>query len=72
MRTHYRNGQEIGLACGCDGCNPDMINGILCHEHGCRESWRDRLRVCMACGLDFRPEYQHQTTCGDCLYDEVE
>jgi hypothetical protein len=42
MRTHYRNGDEIGLQyCGCDGCSPCMVDGVLCHEHGCPDAWRD-------------------------------
>lgn len=42
MRTHYRNGDEIQLKhCGCDGCNPCMINGVLCHETGCPYAWKD-------------------------------
>lgn len=42
MRTHYRNGEEIGLKhTGCDGCTPLMINGVLCHETGCPYAWKD-------------------------------
>lgn len=42
MRTHYRNGDEVGLqGTGCDGCSPSMVNGVICHEGGCMESWRD-------------------------------
>lgn len=41
-RSTYRNGDPIGLIhCGCDSCNPSMINGALCHEHGCPDAWRD-------------------------------
>ena len=44
MRTHYRNGDEIHLkGCGCDGCQPLMIQGILCHETGCPFEWKDDL-----------------------------
>ncbi len=42
MRTHYNNGDEIELKhCGCDGCNPCMINGVLCHERSCPYAWKD-------------------------------
>ena len=71
QRTHYRNGQEIGLDWnGCDGCTPTMIQGVFCHEHGCEFGWKDKQRDCFACGFPFFPEYQHQVTCSDCLYDE--
>ena len=42
MRTTYRNGDEIGLRYnGCDGCSPATVNGVLCHETGCPDAWRD-------------------------------
>lgn len=42
MRTHYLNGDEIGLQhTGCDGCSPSMIQGVLCHETGCPYAWKD-------------------------------
>ncbi|NOQ21620.1 MAG: hypothetical protein GQ565_03075 [Candidatus Aegiribacteria sp.] len=53
MRTHYKNGDEISLHCGCDSCNPDMINGVLCHEHGCPDAWRDQKIACFSCGCAF-------------------
>ena len=67
MRTNYRNGDEIGLACGCDGCSPSMINGMLCHERGCPEAWRDRQVACFECGCDFYPESRDHRICPDCL-----
>lgn len=42
-RTHYRNGDEIHLSCGCNSCSPCRINGVLCHETGCPDAWRDDL-----------------------------
>lgn len=36
VREKYRDGTEIQLKFnGCDGCEPLMINGMLCHETGC-------------------------------------
>jgi hypothetical protein len=54
MRIHYRNGQDIGMvACGCDGFRPSMVNGVLCHETGCPEAWKDQERECRWCGRLF-------------------
>lgn len=65
-RTHYRNGDEISLHCGCDGCSPSMINGVLCHETGCPEAWRDIPKACFVCGCDFLREGRFDTICPDC------
>lgn len=66
MRTTYRNGQDITLRCGCDGCSPMMINGLLCHEQGCPDAWRDRRRDCNECGCDFFATERHAVVCEDC------
>lgn len=71
-RTHYKNGDEITLACGCDGCNPIAINGALCHEQGCPDAWRDKKRACFECGFDFYPTERYQTSCHDCTIDQEE
>lgn len=43
-RSEYRNGDPISLEfTGCNGCSPSAINGVLCHEHGCPDAWRDDL-----------------------------
>jgi len=66
MRTHYRNGDSIGLTgCGCDGCSPVSINSVLCHESGCPDAWRDQVRTCPNCGVDFHPADRHQLFCHD-------
>ena len=63
-RQQYNNGDDISLQeNGCDGCNPAMINGRLCHEHGCPDAWRDYTIECYGCGCDFQPEYRNQTYC---------
>ena len=65
-RTQYNNGDDITLtANGCDGCNPAMINGVLCHEHYCPDAWRDYGRTCKWCGAQFQPEDQDQYFCDD-------
>jgi len=68
MRTQYANGNEISLtATGCDGCSPSMVNGVLCHEHGCPEAWQDMRRECPWCGARFLPEHKDAAFCnGDC------
>ena len=43
MRKNYRNGDEVSLQMnGCDGCAIININGVLCHERGCPDAWRDK------------------------------
>jgi hypothetical protein len=67
MRDHYRNGDEISLReCGCDGCSPAVINGVLCHEAGCPESWRDYTKECCECGCEFYADVRWQSICDDC------
>lgn len=66
-RTHYENGSEVGLKeNGCDGCSPSVVNGILIHEFGCSDWWKDIKRECRECGCDFYPEYFAQGVCGGC------
>lgn len=73
MRTHYGNGDEIGLQyCGCDDCRPLMVNGVLCHEAGCMYAWKDETRECQVCGGEFDPESRFQSVCNDCIDDEIE
>jgi len=66
MRTHYRNGDCISLKCGCNGCNPSMINGVLCHEQGCPYAWKDKQISCTECGADFYPKNRYDQKCKDC------
>jgi len=69
MRTHYKNGDEIGLKeIGCDGCSPAMINGQLCHEHGCPDSWKDYPLNCPWCGNEFYRQDREQMFCNDGCY----
>ena len=65
-RQRYRNGDEITLPGGCDGCHPSRINGVLCHEAGCPEAWRDHAVECRECGCDFYPEERSRRVCEDC------
>lgn len=64
-RNNYRNGDEITLGSGCDGCSPSMINGVLCHETGCLEAWRDYRKECKWCGGMFYPGEYNQVFCNE-------
>ncbi len=68
-RSHYNNGDEIGLeGLNCDGCTMVHVNGVGCHELGCPESWRDVKRDCTWCGVEFYPT-ERNTICADCIFD---
>lgn len=47
----------------CDSCQLIRINGIICHEIGCPDSWKDKSRECKWCGADFIPEDRDQHFC---------
>ena len=69
-RLFYRNGDDITLIhTGCDGCTPTTIGGILVHELGCPESWRDQHRKCKECGDTFYPLSRYQGICESCTRD---
>lgn len=54
----------------CDQCEAIHINGTLCHETGCSESWRDSVNDCAWCGSEFKPEERGQEFCSTgCGYD---
>lgn len=47
----------------CSSCEVLTINGVLCHETGCPDSWKDEQRECKWCGTMFKPEDKHQDCC---------
>jgi hypothetical protein len=52
----------------CKSCESLVINGVLCHETGCPDSWMNEIRECKWCGGEFKPEDRHQEfCCDDCL-----
>ena len=53
----------------CQSCEALTINGVLCHEQGCPDSWRDEVRECAWCGCDFQPEEKYQECCSDSCYN---
>jgi len=44
----------------CDSCVVARINGVLCHEIGCPDMWKDEIRECKWCGLKFKPLFASQ------------
>ena len=52
----------------CPSCSLIRINGVICHEIGCPDAWRDRKRECKWCGTEFVPEERHQSTCSEECY----
>ena len=77
-RTHYRNGDPITLLCGCDGCRPSRINGVLCHETACPDAWRDYAVECFECGRSIYPETREESlagrhfVCADCRNEDCD
>lgn len=67
-RPTYKNGHktEFGDFGGCDGCDVVMINGRLCHEHGCNHAWKDKLVDCRNCGYGFYPQEKNEQFCWHC------
>jgi len=47
----------------CDSCEQLRINGIVCHELGCPDAWRDTTRECNWCGQEFLPDDSWQKQC---------
>lgn len=56
----------------CASCEALMINGVLCHEHGCPDAWRDYERECKWCGRLFVPTRKEQTCCDDSCHEAYE
>jgi len=49
----------------CPSCAQVSINGVVCHEQGCPDAWRDETRECRWCGGKFKPESGWQEFCCD-------
>ena len=52
----------------CPSCSLIRINGVICHEIGCPDAWRDSKRECKWCGTEFVPAERHQSTCSEECY----
>lgn len=46
-------------------CEKLRINGVLTHEIGCPEAWRDYEQECKWCGQSFKPEEMGQDCCSE-------
>jgi len=49
----------------CPSCEVVVLNGILCHEHGCPDSHIGALRECDWCGSEFHPEERGHRFCDE-------
>ncbi len=47
----------------CQSCEVMVINGVLCHETGCPDSWKDYKRECKWCGREFKLKEENQVCC---------
>jgi hypothetical protein len=52
----------------CQSCEALTVNGVLCHESGCPDAWKDYKRTCKWCGSTFTPEFSRQQFCDDSCY----
>jgi len=49
----------------CKSCEILIIQGVICHEKGCPDAWKDETRECKWCGQIFKPEKANQDFCSD-------
>ena len=54
------------LRYSCDQCEMLRICGVVTHESGCPEAWRDAKYACHNCGCDFEPQERYQRYCSPC------
>ena len=55
----------------CHSCDLLRINGVICHEIGCPDAWRDVKRECIWCGSDFVPEDRDQSLCDTSCLESI-
>ena len=59
----------------CKSCEVLYVNGVLTHERGCPDAWKDYTRECKWCGTKFKPEEKHQGCCShscDVAYNNLD
>lgn len=49
-------------------CQKLKINGVICHEQGCSDAWKDYILECRNCGSEFKPENENQVCCDESCY----
>jgi len=52
----------------CNSCQALRVNGVLCYETGCPDSYKGSVRSCKWCGSKFEPYNKRQEFCGDACY----
>ena len=62
-RDAYGRFERTLVRYSCDACQLMRINGLVCHEAGCPEAWRDSTSSCFGCGCDFQPESRGARYC---------
>jgi hypothetical protein len=55
-RSRYCNGDSIDLLCGCNSCSPSRVDGVICHEAGCPDAWKDNPKECSNCDRNYYAE----------------
>lgn len=58
----------------CDSCQLMMIQGVVCHETGCRNAWKTETRKCDWCGSYFTPTDRLDFFCSkscNCSYNDI-
>lgn len=68
MTSKIKNNRQTGKfeqQYSCDSCQLVRINGVVCHETGCPDAWKDEIRECEECGSEFKPESRLQYCCDD-------
>lgn len=50
----------------CDSCQVLVINGALCHEHGCQDAYKNKILQCKWCGSEFTPQSNQDKFCSPC------
>lgn len=54
---------KFAVEISCDSCQLIRINGLVCHETGCPNAWKDTSRECKECGTEFQPQASHEKFC---------
>lgn len=47
----------------CNSCESVVINGKLCHEHGCPE--QEYEKECSWCGCEFKTKHKNEFVCSE-------
>lgn len=51
-----------------DCCSVVRINGVICHETGCHDSWNSSPKECAWCGDSFTPKNRFDNHCSESCY----